>query len=198
MRKGIRHARGYLPKMGWLASFLLCLSGLLYGQEEGGRSSALPEGESKELVAAVCSTCHGLGTTQILRDGREGWREKVDRMILHGAQLSPEEADAIVQYLFTHFGPGSSPMRSGPLPPQTALGKGVKEASLPAGPGKDLVEARCVLCHELARVIHARRSRAEWAAVTKNMIERGGQQATPEQIETIVTYLGAHFGKETQ
>ena len=111
----------------------------------------------------------------------------------------PEEADIVIRYLARNFGPGSNPMQTGTLPPDTALGSGsVPEAgdavSLPSGDGKDLVESRCRVCHDLGRVVTARRSRAEWERITKNMMGRG-PTATPEQIQTMVFYLTAQFGK---
>jgi len=51
------------------------------------------------------------------------------------------------------------------------------------------------LCHDLGRVVTARRSREEWARITQNMIDRG-PAAPPEQVQTIVIYLTAQFGRE--
>lgn len=185
--------------MGGLPGLLLCLhwtlfGALLYAQEAS--PAALPEGEGKDLVENVCSQCHGLRTIRLLRDGTEGWREVIERMVLHGAQLSSEDADTAARYLSAHFGPGPNPMRTGMLPPRTAQGSGVKEIALPAGAGKDLVEARCSICHDLGRIVSSKRSRADWELITTNMVGRG-PQATPEQIRTIVSYLAGQFGKQT-
>jgi cytochrome c5 len=174
--------------IGWLSCFLLCFCGLLHAQE-GGRAPALPEGDGKQLVATVCSQCHGLRQTQILRDGQNGWQETVNRMVLYGAQLTPAESVTVVHYLAVQLGPGTDPMRTGALP-----GTGAKEISLPAGPGKDLVQARCVLCHDLGRVVGSTRSKADWEAITNNMVDRG-LQATPADIQTMIAYLSAQFGK---
>ena len=182
-----------LGKIGCLGCLILCLSGILRGQ------ATLPEGDGKELVAVACTQCHSLSPIMMLRDGREGWTEMVEEMVLRGAQLLPEEADIVIRYLARNFGPGLSPMQTGTLPPDTALGsESVPESgdavSLPPGEGKDLVESRCRVCHDLGRVITARRSRAEWEQITKNMMGRG-PTATPEQIQTMVLYLTTQFGK---
>ena len=39
------------------------------------------------------------------RDGPVGWKRHVYNMVLRGAQLTPREADTVIQYLVTHFGP---------------------------------------------------------------------------------------------
>jgi mono/diheme cytochrome c family protein len=173
--------------IGPLFCLLFCCSGLLQGQE--GRAPALPEGDGKPLVATVCSQCHGLRQTQILRDGQNGWQETVNRMVLYGAQLTPAEAATVVHYLAVQLGPGTDPMKTGTLP-----GTGAKEIALPTGAGKDLVQARCVLCHDLGRVVGSTRSKADWEAITNNMVERG-LKASPADIQTMVSYLSAQFGK---
>lgn len=194
--KMTEHTRTYVVRTIGLAGLLLCLSSFLHAQSD---PDALPEGDGKALVAVACTQCHGLAPIQMLRDGREGWKEMVHEMVLRGAQLGPDEADTVIQYLARNFGPGMSPMQTGPLPPETALGGGSgaesgDTVSLPPGDGKDMVEARCRICHDLGRVVTARRTRAEWEQITKNMMGRG-PTATPEQIQTMVSYLTAQFGK---
>jgi len=183
-------------RIGLLLCASICLTGLAYAQDEGGgRGPALPDGDGKQLVTVVCSQCHGLRQTQILRDGQSGWDEVVHRMVLYGAQLSPSEADLVTRYLAAQLGPGSKDlMRSGALPPQTALGNGTKEISLPDGAGKDLVAARCVMCHDLERVVSSTRSKADWESITSNMVGRG-LKATPDELQTMIAYLSTHFGK---
>ena len=70
-----------------------------------------------------------------MRDGAPGWRQKVDYMILKGAQLTSPEADTLAQYLAVNFGPGSPPAAAAPA----------AAIALPAGDGKELVESRCTM-----------------------------------------------------
>ncbi|MGH6925428.1 MAG: virginiamycin B lyase family protein [Propylenella sp.] len=67
-------------------------------------SVALPDGDGKELVEAVCTACHQ--TAQIARSSgytSEGWTELTGTMIdLSG---SPEERERIIAYLATHIPP---------------------------------------------------------------------------------------------
>jgi cytochrome c5 len=146
---------------------------------------ALPPGEGRDIVATACTQCHGLNTIVQIRDGSGGWRQFVNYMILKGAQVSDREADTVVQYLTANFGP-NSPAAAGAAP--AAL------APLPPGSGKELVEARCVTCHDLLRVVASRRQKADWDGIVANMINRGAT-ATPEERQTIVAYLATQFGQ---
>jgi mono/diheme cytochrome c family protein len=146
---------------------------------------ALPAGEGRDIVAVACTQCHGLGTIVQIRDGSAGWRQFVNYMIMKGAQVSDREADTVVQYLTTNFGPSSPPAAGAPPPVQ---------ASLPAGTGKELVEARCVTCHDLLRIVASRRPKADWDGIVANMVNRGAT-ATPEERQTIVAYLATQFGE---
>jgi mono/diheme cytochrome c family protein len=161
------------------------------------RAQALPEGEGKELVAVACTQCHGLTPILQMRDGLGGWKNTVEEMVMRGAQLSPAEADTVVRYFLEHFGPASGPFQTGRLPHDSAISQSpvdAKDVALPEGPGKAAVERRCVMCHDIGRVVTVRRSRQEWERITKNMIERG-PAATPEQVQEIVSYLSSQFGK---
>src|SRR5690606_30366372 len=65
---------------------------------------ALPEGDGKQLVEAVCTACHQ--TDQITRSSgytQAGWAELTGTMVdLSG---SPKDRDAIIGYLATNFPP---------------------------------------------------------------------------------------------
>ncbi|MBI4479102.1 MAG: hypothetical protein HY651_03670 [Acidobacteria bacterium] len=173
------------------------LLGLLHSSTGLLCAQALPDGEGKALVAATCTQCHGVKAFAQLRDGVGGWKNMVEEMVLRGAQLSPAEADTVVRYLVENYGPAAGPFRTGALPPKSALANSPVDSRvivLPAGPGKDVVQQRCGLCHDLGRVITVRRSAAEWERITRNMIERG-PQATPEAVQAIVSYLTSQFGR---
>lgn len=188
------HGRRFAAAGSRMIGFLLLAPGLLFSQAPG----TLPPGDGRELVAAVCTQCHALRPIVMKRDGVGGWRATVEEMVIRGAQLFPEEADTVIRYLAANFGPGPNPMPTGVLPPGAAVsssGAPASNVSLPAGPGKEIVEARCSICHDLGRVVASRRPREEWERITRNMIERG-PQAPPDQLQTIVSYLAAQFGKE--
>jgi hypothetical protein len=119
----------------------------------------LPPGDGHDLVAVACSQCHFLTTIAKIRDGAPGWRLYVNNMVLRGAQLTPAEVDKVVDYLALNLGPGIN------LPPS-------KPVTLPAGDGKQLVETRCGLCHDLERVVTAPRRKADWPVIVANIRRR--------------------------
>jgi cytochrome c5 len=150
-------------------------------------ANALPAGNGKDLVAVACTQCHGLKLVMALRDGPAGWKRFVDDMILRGAQLTPQEADTVAQYLSKSFGPGTSPMQSG-----------LKSEPLPAGDGEKLVESHCALCHDLGRITTVARSKDEWNNTVSNMMTRAGTNvASQDEVLTMASYLVAHFGKKS-
>jgi cytochrome c5 len=165
-----------------LASLLACAPGVTLAQTP---PKELPAGEGRDIVQRVCTGCHTLTPVLMKTDGEGGWRHTVTRMVLQRqAQLLPEEFETVVKYLATRLGPGVRPMVTGKLPPGAA--------ELPEGPGKELVVARCSICHDLGRVVSVRRKAHEWEQVTRNMIERG-PQASADQVQAIVAYLTKHF-----
>jgi cytochrome c5 len=143
-------------------------------------SNALPPGEGRDIVASACTQCHPLTVILALRDGPVGWKRHVDTMVMKGAQLTPHDADTLLAYLDANFGPGQR------LPPP-------KPIALPAGAGKELVETRCTMCHDLERVTAAKRSKREWDGVVGNMLERFGLSA-PDETKAIAAYLEANYG----
>ena len=181
-----------VSQVGLLFCATLCLCVLGFGQDD--RGPAPPEGEGRQLFTAVCSQCHTLKSTLIMRDGRKGWENTVDRMVLYGAQLSPSEADRVINYLATQLGPGSLTKASDVNSPRPDHGNRTSSITLPQGLGKELVAARCSLCHGLENVVGAPRSKAEWQATAVNMRERG-MDATPDEMQTIIFYLQANFSK---
>ena len=165
------------------SAFLLAL--LLATPSFAQTAPTLPPGEGRDLVASVCTGCHNLNTIVQIRDGSAGWRQFVNYMIMKGAQVSVHDSDTIIAYLTANFGPNSPPAAGAPPPAVVAL---------PAGAGKDLVEGRCVTCHDLTRIAASRRQKADWEAIVANMVDRGAS-ATAQERETIVAYLAAQLGE---
>lgn len=174
--------RGSVIALGALA--LLALAAVIpaVAQEGGGgqRGRTLPAGEGRDLVAVACSQCHALNVIMSVREGPSGWRRHVTNMVTRGAQLSPREADTAIAYLTASFGPGAPPSSGASI-------------TLAPGPGKELVEERCTLCHDLERVAVVKRPKAHWPDLVADMIGRGAA-ASPQEAQTIASYLAANFG----
>jgi cytochrome c5 len=92
-------------------------------------------------------------------------------MMLRGAQLTPAEVDTVVNYLALNMGPGIN------LPP-------AKPAALPAGAGKQLVEAHCGLCHDLERIVAVHRRKADWPVIVTNMVPSAPRRGSSPWLST--------------
>jgi cytochrome c5 len=165
-----------LPLLGAAAAIYLAAGSPLNAQAP---QAGLPQGDGRDLVAVACSQCHALNVIMAGRDGPVGWKKHVYNMVLRGAQLTPREADTVVSYLTTHFGPGA---------PETGA------VALPTGPGKELVETRCAVCHSLERVTIVKRQKRDWDTIVASMYERWGMSA-PDEVQAIQAYLNAQFGR---
>src|SRR5712691_8596922 len=66
-------------------------------------------------------------------------------------------------------------------------------AQLPDAPGKDDLTKVCSTCHSLDVVSTVRMDGPGWKAEVDKMISRGAE-ASPEEFETIVTYLAKNLG----
>jgi len=164
----------------FLSGFVALLVGGVAAPALAQAPNPLPTGDGRDLVSVACSQCHYLGTIAKIRDGAAGWRWYVNNMVLRGAQLTPPEIETVVNYLTLNLGPGAN------LPP-------AKPVTLPDGAGKNLVETRCALCHDLERVAAAKRSRGAWPTIVADMVWRGAT-ATADEAKTISDYLAANFG----
>jgi quinoprotein glucose dehydrogenase len=65
---------------------------------------ALPEGDGKQVVARMCTSCHGTAVFSSLRMSRDGWDAEVAAMVEKGAVGTEQEIRTAVTYLVSHFG----------------------------------------------------------------------------------------------
>ena len=66
-------------------------------EDAGAADEGMSDGEA--LVQERCTVCHDLTRVEEADYDRAGWEASVDRMIQNGANLTPEERDAIVDFL---------------------------------------------------------------------------------------------------
>ncbi len=79
------------------------------------------EQPGKQLFLDTCGGCHTLDIATAHRMTGEEWRDTVDRMIMMGAELSPESSALIVDYLTKQHGldePGGGATSTAGSPPQ--------------------------------------------------------------------------------
>jgi cytochrome c5 len=66
----------------------------------------LPSGDGKEVVEKVCGGCHDLEPiTGSVGGTRDDWDMVVQSMIAMGAEIKPEQATLIANYLAQNFPP---------------------------------------------------------------------------------------------
>lgn len=72
---------------------------------------------------------------------------------------------------------------------------GVRLASLPAGPGREIAAKACLICHSSDILRQQRLTEAQWAASVNKMIGWGAD--VPEgKKDALVKYLASHFGPD--
>jgi hypothetical protein len=85
-------------------AFLLLLAAPSRSQEPDPVAT-LPEGKGRDLLQAACVQCHSLKTAVTGRKTAEEWKTTVYDMISRGAQVFPDEAEIIIEYLTKYRGP---------------------------------------------------------------------------------------------
>jgi cytochrome c len=71
----------------------------------------------------------------------------------------------------------------------------VAQDTLAPGPGAELTQAKCGLCHEIAHVTRVRQSRPEWEETMRVMVQRGAPM-TPDEINIITDYLSTYYNRD--
>jgi cytochrome c5 len=73
---------------------------------DSAATTSAPEADSslvKALVRKICGTCHDLGIVTSQRKSPADWDATVTKMMGMGAQLTDDQADAVIDYLATTY-----------------------------------------------------------------------------------------------
>jgi competence protein ComEA len=76
-------------------------------------------------------------------------------------------------------------------PPPAAAGG---QLALASGPGADVFQRVCVLCHPPDRIVSVRKTKTEWEEVLDKMITKGAQ-VNDDNYGTLEDYLLRNYGK---
>ena len=121
-------------------------------EDETTKPSSQITQQAEALIRARCSLCHTPDLIYQQRLPEERWRATVDKMMRWGADLSTEEAAALVEYLAVRYGPGAP--RVPPLQSRSGAGEPVKpepmrDASITGMPsrGSGAYAHNCQGCH---------------------------------------------------
>src|SRR5215510_6206389 len=83
-------------------ALVMCVSVAAHAQNnQATQTQAAQIDKGRVVVAQVCTTCHTtLGRMlQVHKQTREQWKDLVFFMISRGAQVMPDEIDAVIAYL---------------------------------------------------------------------------------------------------
>ncbi|MBK8098597.1 MAG: hypothetical protein IPK26_15915 [Planctomycetes bacterium] len=141
---------------------------------------------SDPLVHTHCARCHELNADQMmtrisyLRMSPEGWQETLKRMIrLHGMQVSPSDAKALVRSLANSHGLT-----------RTEAERGLYESERRVHWSEESADAdfkrACAQCHTLGRVLGQQRDDEEWQLLRATHVamfplSRGQMGGGPQQ-----------------
>jgi mono/diheme cytochrome c family protein len=145
------------------------------------RTSALPDGDGKPLVEAVCAQCHSLTPLFVYRGDDRQWEIVVHEMVAFGAQVSPQERDTIMAYLKSVFSTQRAAART--------------TEQLPPGEGRDMIRSSCASCHGVPLIAQKRADAAEWEVLLRRHLNERRVTLSPEQTKTLLGYLVANFGR---
>jgi len=161
----------------WLGVGLVSFFGAVFAQQMADKWIAqLPEGKGKVLVQDACVQCHTLQSTVVQRKDRTGWKKTVNDMILRGAFIMPNEAEAIVDYLSAALGPVKAQAPQAKTPPLD-----LNSASL-----EELLRATPLERAEAEAILEYRRLHGPFRSVDEL---KGIKALKPERFEKIKAFL---------
>jgi cytochrome c5 len=122
----------------------------------------------EQIQNARCLGCHDMRPIQTQALDNDGWTKMVASMIAKGAELKPDEAPILVDYLVKNHGP------------------------LPDGPGKTILLNTCTVCHDLGRVRIQGRTPEDWNDTLSTMLNEGAM-LSEQDYPVLLAYLARNF-----
>jgi hypothetical protein len=99
---GVRIAAGLAA----LAALCACASGPALDRSGYDARAAPDDARQKMLFETACGGCHGLDVVTGQQLSRSAWATTVDQMVGKGADLDPDQAAQVTDYLARHYGTG--------------------------------------------------------------------------------------------
>ena len=65
----------------------------------------LPAGPMQEKAGAACLSCHEARIIVQQRLSKAAWTREMDKMVKWGAEVDPQDRDALIDYFSANFGP---------------------------------------------------------------------------------------------
>ena len=141
--------------------------------------------KGREVVGQVCVACHTniLRMVQVHRQSPEQWKDTVYSMIGRGAQVMPDEVEAVTAFLATNAGGNGQPTNLA----ENAGRPARDDQQMPEGEGKAILQRTCQQCHDLATA-STKLASEEWSAVIAKMMTYGAK-LTPADQQKLIAYL---------
>jgi cytochrome c5 len=167
-------------------SLLLCAcTGPAVARAQAPDQAELEKG--RQVVTQACAACHTTITRmiQIHKQTPAEWKDTVYFMISRGAQIKPEEIDAVTAYLVEAGGKGAGQAGEGAGGGRGGAGRG--GALTADADGRTIFQRTCQQCHELT-VASNKKPTEEWSAVLVRMTSYGANLNSAER-EKLMGYL---------
>lgn len=161
--------------------------------KDNGSAANTVIAKGRVVFGESCIQCHNMNTVLIQRKPEEGWKQTVYSMVSRGAQLTPDEMEALIVYLTATYGPDSP--RPNMKSDSGASGGNGGEESLPSGAGKQILWHACAKCHSITLVTNSRKSEAEWGKTIARMVTIGAALA-PTDRQALAEYLAKNFAEK--
>jgi hypothetical protein len=87
----------------WAASLAIGIAALAAIAPLRAQYATLPEGPNRELVEAVCGSCHDVEMVAINGRSEERWQLTIDEMTGYGLRITPDDRALILRYLATYL-----------------------------------------------------------------------------------------------
>jgi hypothetical protein len=145
----------------------------------------LPAGPMQEKAQAACLACHDGRIIVQQHLSRRAWTKSVDKMIRWGAQVAPEDREALIDYLIQNFGIEGT--GAGAVYAREA------QAELAGGAGAKVAWAACLGCHDADVVTELQLDERGWTRMVDKMV-RWGAVVRPEDRASLLKYLATNYG----
>ena len=86
---------------------LICAAGVAVAASSPNEQ--LPAGPMQEKAAAACLSCHEARIIVQQRLSQAAWTREMDKMVKWGAEVDPQDRDALIDYFSANFGPDQPP-----------------------------------------------------------------------------------------
>src|SRR6266550_4725707 len=108
---------------GVLTVALICAVGI--AEAASSPNEQLPAGPMQEKAGAACSSCHEARIIVQQRLSKAAWTREMDKMVKWGAEVDPQDRDALIDYFSANLGPDQPAY----VAPKTAVASASKSRS---------------------------------------------------------------------